>query len=71
LFPRLGRRCTILTGLTIFIGLLVTGPITNGWIIDLAGGNYNMILALAPFFMLLALLLMLGVRKGEALAGQA
>jgi hypothetical protein len=49
----------------------VAGPITNGWLIDLAGGNYNMIFALAPFFMLLALLLMLGVRKGEALAGQA
>jgi len=48
----------------------VAGPITNGWLIDLAGGNYNMIFALAPFFMLLALLLMLGVRKGEALAGQ-
>jgi maltose/moltooligosaccharide transporter len=45
----------------------VAGPITNGWVIDLTGRNYNMIMAVAPFFMVLALLLMLGVRKGEAL----
>lgn len=43
------------------------GPIANGWIIDRTGRNYNMILAVAPFFMVLAVLLMLGVRKGEAL----
>jgi maltose/moltooligosaccharide transporter len=45
----------------------VAGPIANGWIIDLAGRDYNMILAVAPFFLFLALLLMLGVRRGEAL----
>jgi MFS family permease len=47
----------------------VAGPITNGWIIDLTGRNYNMIMAVAPFFMVLALLFMLGVNKGEALVG--
>lgn len=43
----------------------VAGPIANGWIIDLTGRNYNMILAVAPFFLFLAALLMLGVRRGE------
>ncbi len=47
----------------------VAGPITNGWIIDLTGRNYNMIMAVAPFFMVLALLFMLGVHTGEALVG--
>jgi maltose/moltooligosaccharide transporter len=47
----------------------VAGPITNGWIIDLTGRNYNMIMAVAPFFMVLALLFMLGVHKGEVLVG--
>lgn len=49
----------------------VAGPITNGWIIDLTGSNYNMIMAVAPFFMVLALLFMLGVHSGEALVGAA
>jgi MFS family permease len=45
----------------------VVGPITNGAIIDATGRNYNMILAVAPFFLILAFLLMLGVRRGEAI----
>lgn len=44
----------------------IVGPNLNGWIIQLAGDDFNVIMLLAPFFMLLALLSMLGVRRGEA-----
>ena len=43
----------------------IFGPNVNGWIIQLTG-NYNSIMLLAPVFMLLALLMMLGVKRGEA-----
>jgi len=42
------------------------GPIFNGWIIDLTGGNYNMIFIVCPAFFAAGFLLMLGVSKGEA-----
>lgn len=44
----------------------IAGPNINGWIVQLTGRNYNNIMLVAPFFMLLALVLMLGVRRGEA-----
>ena len=44
----------------------IVGPNVNGWAIQLTGGNYNVIMLIAPFFMLAALVLMLGVRRGEA-----
>jgi len=44
----------------------IVGPNVNGWIIQLAGGDYNSIMVFAPVFMLVALALMLGVRRGEA-----
>ena len=44
----------------------IAGPNLNGWIIQLAGNDYNMIMLLAPFCMLIALVFMVGVRKGEA-----
>jgi MFS family permease len=44
----------------------IAGPNVNGWIIQLTGLNYNAIMIVAPFFMLVALLLMAGVRRGEA-----
>ncbi|HET6824124.1 MAG TPA: MFS transporter [Anaerolineales bacterium] len=50
----------------------IVGPNVNGWAIQLTGNNYNVIMLIAPFFMLTALVLMLGVRRGEAmvLSGQ-
>ena len=44
----------------------VVGPNLNGWIIQLSGLNYNAIMIVSPFLMLVALVLMLGVRRGEA-----
>lgn len=44
----------------------IAGPNINGWIVQLTGLNYNLIMLVAPVFMLVALLLMAGVRRGEA-----
>ena len=44
----------------------IIGPNVNGAAIQLTGNNYNVIMLIAPFFMLTALVLMLGVRRGEA-----
>jgi maltose/moltooligosaccharide transporter len=44
----------------------IIGPNVNGWAIQFSGNNYNIIMLIAPFFMLTALVLMLGVRRGEA-----
>ncbi len=44
----------------------IAGPNINGLAIQLTGRNYNMIMLLAPLFMLIALWLMTGVRRGEA-----
>ena len=44
----------------------IVGPNINGLAIQLTGNNYNVIMLIAPFFMLIALVLMLGVRRGEA-----
>ncbi len=48
----------------------IAGPNVNGWIIQLTGNNYNAIMIVAPIFMAVALLMMLGVRRGEAVAVQ-
>jgi MFS family permease len=44
----------------------IAGPNVNGWIIQLTGRNYNSTMMIAPIFMLTALFLMVGVRRGEA-----
>jgi MFS family permease len=44
----------------------IAGPNINGLIIQLSGGNYNSIMVVAPIFMVCALVLMWGVRRGEA-----
>ena len=44
----------------------IAGPNVNGWVIQLSGNNYNTIMLVAPIFMVLAFILMLGVRRGEA-----
>ncbi len=51
------------TGLYYFFSTLaaIIGPISNGWLVQLTGNNYNSI-------MLVALVCRLGVRRGEALA---
>jgi MFS family permease len=44
----------------------IVGPNVNGWIIQLTSGNYNNVRLFAPIFMIIALVLMWGVRRGEA-----
>jgi MFS-type transporter involved in bile tolerance (Atg22 family) len=44
----------------------IAGPNINGWIVQLSGSNYGMVMLAAPIFMLVALFLMAGVRRGEA-----
>ncbi len=44
----------------------IAGPNVNGWLIQLSGLNYNATMLLAPFFMVVAFVLMIGVRRGEA-----
>ena len=65
-------RLGTFTGLYYLFSTLsaIVGPNVNGWAIQLSGNNYNVIMLIAPFFMLTALVLMLGVRRGEATSGQ-
>lgn len=44
----------------------ILGPNVNGWVVELAGQDYSVIMFIGPVFMLLALLMIIGVRKGEA-----
>ncbi len=44
----------------------IAGPNMNGLIIQAAGNNYNSIMLVAPTFMLLAFVMMIGVKRGEA-----
>jgi maltose/moltooligosaccharide transporter len=44
----------------------IAGPNIFGWIIKLSGDNYNTIMLFSPVFILVALVLMFGVRRGEA-----
>lgn len=44
----------------------IIGPNLNGLIIKLAGGNYGAIFVIGPVFMLAALVMIFGVRSGEA-----
>ncbi|MFN2215939.1 MAG: MFS transporter [Anaerolineales bacterium] len=44
----------------------IAGPNVNGWMIQLTGDNYNAVMLISPFFMLIAFILMSGVRRGEA-----
>ncbi len=61
-------RLGTFTGLYYLFSTLsaIVGPNINGWAIQLTQNNYNVIMLIAPFFMLIALALMLGVRRGEA-----
>jgi len=44
----------------------IVGPNVNGWVIQLTNNNYNTVMLISPFFMLIAFLLMIGVKRGEA-----
>lgn len=61
-------RAGTFTGLYYLFSTLsaIVGPNINGWTIQLSGDNYNMIMLISPVFMLIALTLMLGVKRGEA-----
>jgi MFS family permease len=56
------------TGLYYVAGTLaaVVGPILNGWIVETASFNYNLIFVVTPAFFGLAILCMLAVTQGEA-----
>lgn len=43
----------------------IVGPNINGWIIQLTGKDYNRVMLVGPIFMFIALLMMIGVRRGE------
>ncbi|MHC1781730.1 MAG: SLC45 family MFS transporter [Anaerolineaceae bacterium] len=47
----------------------IIGPNLNGWIIALTGNNYNLIMIVGPVFMMVALVMMLGVHRGEIKSG--
>ncbi len=61
-------RVGTFTGLYYLFSTLsaIVGPNLNGLIVQLSGNNYNTMMFVAPFFLLVALVLMLGVRRGEA-----
>ncbi len=48
----------------------IISPNINGWIISLTGNNYNYILLSAPFFLLIALIMVMGVNRGEAVKSE-
>jgi len=64
-------RIGTFTGLYYLFSTLsaIAGPNLNGWAVQLANNNYNVIMIIAPVFMAIALWLMLGVRRGEATIG--
>ena len=44
----------------------ILGPNLNGWIVSLSGNNYSLMMLFSPIFMLLAFIMMIGVKRGEA-----
>ena len=44
----------------------IVGPNINGWVIQLTGSNYNNMWFVAPLSMIVAFVMMLGVKRGEA-----
>jgi Na+/melibiose symporter-like transporter len=61
-------RIGTFTGLYYLFSTLsaIVGPNLNGWIIQLSGNNYNLVMIVGAIFMAVALVLMLGVKRGEA-----
>ena len=56
------------TGLYYFFSQLAAtlGPVFFGWTIQFANNDYRLMMVIAPFFLVLALGMMIGVRKGES-----
>ena len=46
----------------------IVGPNFNGLLVQLSGNRYNLMMLFSPIFLLVALVLMLGVKRGEATA---
>ncbi len=44
----------------------IVGPNLNGLIVTLSGNNYNTMMFVAPFFLVVAMVLILGAKRGEA-----
>jgi MFS-type transporter involved in bile tolerance (Atg22 family) len=44
----------------------IVGPNLNGLLVTLSGNQYSTIMLAGPIFLFIALVLMLGVKKGEA-----
>jgi len=61
-------RLGTFTGLYYLFSTLsaIVGPILNGTLVQLGGNRYNTIMLISPLFLIVALILMLGVRRGEA-----
>ena len=61
-------RIGTFTGLYYLFSTLsaIVGPNLNGLAIQLTDGNYNIIMAIAPVFFAIALVMMFGVKRGEA-----
>ena len=61
-------RIGTFTGLYYLFSTLsaIVGPNLNGLAIQLTNGNYNIIMAIAPVFFVIALVMMFGVKRGEA-----
>jgi len=61
-------RIGTFTGLYYLFSTLsaIVGPNLNGLIVQLSGNNYGTIMIVGPFFLMVALVLMLGVKRGEA-----
>jgi len=43
----------------------IVGPNLNGLLVQLSGERYNSIMLISPLFLIVALILMLGVKRGE------
>jgi MFS-type transporter involved in bile tolerance (Atg22 family) len=44
----------------------ILGPVAFGGIIEVGGNDYRLMMLLSPIFLVLAFMMMLGVRRGEA-----
>jgi MFS family permease len=66
-------RIGTFTGLYYLFSTLaaIIGPNVYGWIVQLTGSNYNNGMLVAPLFLVVALVLMLGVRRGDAIVPAA
>ena len=66
-------RLGTFTGLYYLFSTLsaIVGPNFNGLLVQLSGNRYNLIMLFSPIFLLIALVLMFGVKRGEAQEAQA